>query len=463
MDAKRPKTLYWLWGLGAFGIAVTAAATVLDPPSLRLEMAAPIAVFAAAAFLSGIYQVRLTSASVFSLCAAAFAGAVLAFGPVIGAWLAAGVDLLITVADQRRIKRGLAAPAPADIAPGRVVINTGLNALMFLAGGYAYRAVAGEMPVSEITPLTVAGIVAFLAARMVVIQVYHAIIGAVRGTLSIRSALRDIRSTLTFDVALYPAALVLALLYAHGMLWGLALAGTSLVLASVLLQRQTRLDLVVKRYVSPAKSSEILDNPYEFLRAERRDISIVFADLRGTTGISQRLPAADMLALLNAFHRTMIDEVIRAGATVDKIMGDGLMILVGAPIREENHPAKAVELGIALQRAYRGVRRDLEGRGLPAPGMGVGVATGEVVIGNVGSEMRLDYTAIGAAVNVSSKLCAAAADTEILITGECRRRVEEAMAAGRASYLKDIEFEGLAPLAVAGLAEPIEAVRAVYA
>ena len=178
----------------------------------------------------------------------------------------------------------------------------------------------------------------------------------------------------------------------------------------------------------------------------RRDISIVFADLRGTTGISQRLPAADMLALLNEFHRTMIDEVIKAGATVDKILGDGLMILVGAPVREQNHPAKAVELGIALQRAYHGVRRDLGARGLPTPGMGVGIATGEVVIGNVGSEMRLDYTAIGAEVNVSSKLCGAAAGTLL----SHRRRERLGTAAVCCSFLlfslPMIGFQDRAPL-----------------
>ena len=218
----------------------------------------------------------------------------------------------------------------------------------------------------------------------------------------------------------------------------------------------------MKRYVSHAKSSKILANPYELLRAERRDISIIFADLRGTTGISQRLTPADMLTLLNDFHGAMIDEVIRAEATVDKILGDGLMVLVGAPVREEHHAAKAVHLAIMMHRAYGDVRRRLAEKGLPDPGMGVGISSGEVVIGNVGSEMRLDYTAIGREVNVASKLCAAAADGEILVSGECRRRAEESRAAGHAPYLAGLSFEEGRSVDVPGLAEPLESARVVY-
>ena len=274
--------------------------------------------------------------------------------------------------------------------------------------------------------------------------------------------MRPYRSAL-LGLALLPAAVVFSLLYARGMTWGLLLAGVSLVFASALLHHENRLDLVVKRYVSHAKSRKILANPYELLRAERRDISIVFADLRGTTGISQRLPPAEMLTLLNEFHRAMIDEVVRAEATVDKILGDGLMVLVGAPVREEHHAAQAVQLGVMMQRSYRAVRARLEARGLPGPGMGVGIASGEVVIGNVGSELRLDYTAIGREVNVASKLCSAASDTEILISGECRRRAESSLADGHASYLAGLSFEERGPVDVPGLAEPLEPARVIYA
>lgn len=464
MGKKTPKTVYWLWALGLGGIGATAVATILDPPTFTGDMAIPVIVIAVAAFFSGVYQIRVSSLGVFSLCAAAFAGGTLAFGPVIGAWLAGGVDLLITVADERRVKRGLAAPAPPDVAPGRVIANTGLNAAMFLAGGYAYEAVAGSAPLGRITWLTLGGVAAFVAARLVVNYFFIFTVQSVRGS---RPTLRRIpvetRNATAFDLALLPAAVVFSLLYARGMTWGLILAGASLVLASILLQRENRLDLVVKRYVSHAKSSKILANPYELLRAERRDISIVFADLRGTTGISQRLAPAKMLTLLNDFHGAMIDEVIRAGATVDKILGDGLMVLVGAPVREEHHAAKAVHLGIMMHRAYRGVRRGLDEKGLPGPGMGVGISSGEVVIGNVGSEMRLDYTAIGLEVNVASKLCAAAADGEILVSGECRLRAEESRAAGHAPYLTDLSFEDGRSIDVPGLEEPLKSTRVIYA
>jgi len=463
MATNKPKTVYWLWALGLAGIAATVLATVLDPPAVTRDVLIPVAVIAVASFFSGIFQIRISSLGVFSLCAAGFAGATLAFGPVIGAWLAGGVDFLITGADERRVKRGLAAPAPPDVAPGRVIANTGLNAAMFLAGGYAFEAVAGRAPLGEINLLTLGGIAAFIVARLVVNHFFIFTVQTVRGTRPPLKAIPlETRNATAFDLALLPAAIVFSMLYARGMTWGLVLAGASLVLASALLQRENRLDLVVKRYVSHAKSSKILANPYELFRAERRDISIVFADLRGTTGISQRLAPAEMLTLLNDFHRAMIDEVIRAEATVDKILGDGLMVLVGAPVREEHHAAKAVHLGIMMHRAYRAVRAGLEEKGLPVPGMGVGISSGEVVIGNVGSELRLDYTAIGREVNVASKLCADAADTEILVGGECRRLAEQSLAEGHAPYLAGLSFEECRPVDVPGLAEPLESARVVY-
>ncbi|UCH78393.1 MAG: adenylate/guanylate cyclase domain-containing protein [Candidatus Coatesbacteria bacterium] len=454
------KTAYWMWGLGVAGIAATALATVLDPPTWSRSLALPVALVAGCAFFSGIYQIRITSVGVFSLCAAAFAGGVFAFGPVIGAWLAGLVDLFITVADERRVRRGLSAPAPPDIAPGRIIINTGLNAAMFLAGGYAYRAVAGAFPLADITGLTLLGIAAFLGAKQVVNQLFNFTIHFVRGPMSLRQIYLEVRNSVVSEIALLPAALVLALFYARDMIWGMGLAGAALVLASALLQRENRLDLVVKRYVSPAKSSRILANPYELLRAERRDISILFTDLRGTTGISQTLAPAQMLTLLNEFHSAMIEEVIKAEATVDKILGDGLMVLVGAPIREEHHASKALALALAMHRTYQDVREKLAHRGLPAPGMGVGVATGEVVLGNIGSERRLDYTAIGRDVNVASKLCAAAGPGEILICAECRRRLAEAE--GSVAALAGLRFEDCPPLEVAGLAEPLRPIRVVY-
>jgi len=464
MTARRLSPVFVVYGLGALGLAATALVTAVRPPALTPALFLPLTIFAGAAFFSGIYQIRISSHNVVSLCVAAFAGCVLAFGPVIGAWVAGGVDLFITLADNRRIKKGLAAPPPAGVTPAmRAVYNTGLNAAMFLAGGFAFRLAAGQWTLTAATPRALLGVGAFFVALHLVNGLFTATYLSARGRRPFGELGREIRNSLLFDLPLMPAAVVLALLYAADMTWGLAFAGASLVLASTLLQRENRLDLVVKRYVSPAKSSKILANPYELLRPERRDISIVFSDLRGTTGVSQTLEPAAMLEMLNEFHRGMIEEVVKAGATVDKILGDGLMVLVGAPVREEDHAARAVQLAVAMQRRYRDVTARLVARGLPAPGMGVGIATGEVVIGNVGSEMRLDYTAIGSEVNVASKLCAAAAPGEILVSAACRRRVEEIAAAGRAHYLDKVSFEDRPPFTVAGLAQPLEPARVIYA
>jgi class 3 adenylate cyclase len=390
-------------------------------------------------------------------------GGTLAFGPVVGGWLAAGVDFFITLVDNNRVKRGLAAPPAPDVAPARLVLNTGLNGAMFLAAGYAFRAVAGPNPLVAVTPRTLGGIAAFLAAVEIVNVGFDFLAVLIRDPRRLATFARSIPAIVIFDIPLLPPAVALALLAGHGMTWGLACASASLVLASVLLYRRDRLDLVVNRYVSNAKSSEILANPYELTRTERRDISVIFGDLRGTTGISQTLPPDEMLALLNAFHAGMIDEVAGAGGTVDKLLGDGLMVLMGAPVRMDDHAARAVALAIAMQKRHRAIRTELARRGLPAPGMGVGIASGEVVIGNVGSELRLDYTAIGGEVNLASKLCAAAGADEILISRACRDRAAAARAAGRASELETVAFEDRPPVTVTRMERALEPVKVVYA
>lgn len=462
MPPRYSRATYIIWALGALGLAGIVVAAVLDPPALSSAAVIPLVLFALTGFLAGLYQVRVATHNVVSICVAAFMGATLAFGPVIGGWLAAVVDFFITVVDIARVKRGRAAPPPPDIAPGRLIYNTGLNGAMFLAAGYAYRIMAGPGPLADVNPRAALGLLAFFVALEVVNSIFVYTVQRYRVHLPLKEHLRELRSSAFFDLPLLPAAVALSLLYAHDLKWGLAGAGAFIVLASALLHRENRLDLVVNRYVSQAKSSKILANPYELLRPERRDISIVFCDLRGTTGIGQELEPAAMLALLNEFHEGMIDEVARAGATVDKILGDGLMVLVGAPMRVEDHAARALQLAIAMHRRHGGIRERLGARGLPAPGMGVGIASGEVVIGNVGSELRLDYTAIGGQVNVASKLCAAAEAGEILISAVCRERVAAALAAGRAGYLGEVTFEELPPVTVARLAQPLHPVKVVF-
>ena len=463
MAPPRKRITVTLIVLGAAGVAAAVVAAALDPPTLSASHILPLVIFAAAGFLAGVFQIRVTAESVVSLCTITFIGATLTFGPVIGAWSAAVVDFFITLTDRGRVKKGLAAPAPTEIAPARLMLNTGYNAFVFLAAGYAYEAVAGAAPLVAITARTALGLLAFVAALEAASFAFNL---TTRAILHLRGVTAFIKATPTatlFDIPLIAPAVALALLASHGLLWGLTGAAASVVLASALLHQQNRLNLVVNRYVTAAKSSEILANPYELTRTQKRDISVLFADLRGTTGISQTLPPDEMLALLNAFHVGMIDEVAKAGATVDKLLGDGLMVLVGAPLVVDDHAARAVQLAVAMQRRHRAIRAAWAARGAPAPGMGIGIASGEVVIGNVGSALRLDYTAIGGEVNVASKLCAAAAADEILVSRECASRVREAMAAGRAAAGEAVTFEDMPLVAVTRMARRLEPVKVIYA
>lgn len=158
------------------------------------------------------------------------------------------------------------------------------------------------------------------------------------------------------------------------------------------------------RYVSPGVVDNLIKGDIEAtLKGHAQEVSILFSDLRGFTTISEELGAKDTSRLLNTYFDAMIPVVFRHGGTLDKLMGDAIMAFFGAPVYFQDHAAKAAETSLAMLAALKNLRFS-EVKGMDRLNLGIGLNTGTVTIGNLGSHEFMDYTIIGDAVNLASRL-----------------------------------------------------------
>ncbi len=168
-----------------------------------------------------------------------------------------------------------------------------------------------------------------------------------------------------------------------------------------------RVRSMLSQYVSPAMLSEVLDNYQNQLQAEvglQVHVSILFSDVRAFTSISEQLSAEQVVDLLNTHFSVMTEIIFEHQGTLDKYIGDAIMAFWGAPIPAADHAARAVATALHMHRQLAVVNQQLSEKGYPAIDIGVGINTGDVVLGNIGSVRMLDYTVIGDNVNLSSRL-----------------------------------------------------------
>ncbi len=171
------------------------------------------------------------------------------------------------------------------------------------------------------------------------------------------------------------------------------------------------------RFLPEYVVKQMLDNPESFkLGGVSQTITILFADIRGFTRISEHAPPEKIVNLLNRYFSAMTDIIFAHGGTLDKYLGDGLMALFGAPTATPDDASNALNAAVAMQRRLLGINRELHDEGLPEIGVGMGLHTGEAIVGYIGSDRRSEYTAIGDTVNTSSRLESNARGGEILIS-----------------------------------------------
>jgi adenylate cyclase len=203
----------------------------------------------------------------------------------------------------------------------------------------------------------------------------------------------------------------------------------------------------LERFLAPEVVEMVVNDPAGVrLGGVNQKVSVMFADIRGFTSLSERMAPEKIVELLNEYFTRVTDVIFDNGGTLDKYIGDAVMAVFGAPISKGNDALNCVKAAVELQRLVVEMNRDAKSRKWPQLEVGIGINTGEVTAGNIGSPRRIDYTVIGDNVNMASRLMNKAKGGEIIISESTAGNL------GNGFGLTKLE-----PLTLKGKAEPIPA------
>lgn len=242
--------------------------------------------------------------------------------------------------------------------------------------------------------------------------------------------------------------LLIALAYSAGAFWGyrhhilldmvapllaiiIAWMGSFAVLSVTEGKDKRRIKKMLSQYVSPSILATLVDrSPSDVLKAEvgsKENLTILFSDIRGFTSISERLKAEEVVELLNGYLSEMVDVIFEHEGTLDKFIGDAIMCFWGAPVKVADHGMKTVLAALHMLRQLDVFNQQVVAKGGTKLAMGIGIHTGEVILGNIGSEKKLDYTVIGDNVNLASRIEGLTKEygTSILITESTHEAVKD--------------------------------------
>mgnify|MGYP000494617719 CR=1 FL=1 len=192
----------------------------------------------------------------------------------------------------------------------------------------------------------------------------------------------------------------------------------------------------------------IIDDNLELgMGGQLKDVTVLFADIRGFTSMSEKIEPNEVVNLLNKYFTEMIDIIFKYNGTLDKIVGDELMVVFGAPIEIENAPDLAIQTAMEMQKQLikfnKTSNQPIE--------IGIGINSGNVISGNIGSEIRSDYTVIGDNVNLAARLCSFARARKIIISENTFNKLKN-----------NFQLEKLAPFSVKGKEKLINGWEVLY-
>jgi class 3 adenylate cyclase len=200
------------------------------------------------------------------------------------------------------------------------------------------------------------------------------------------------------------------------------------------------------KYMSPQMIQQLRSNPEQInIGGEEREITLLFSDIRGFTPLSENLSPRQVVQLLNEYFESMVKIVHDNGGMLDKYIGDALMVHFGSPHRAPDDAFRAVRAALAMQRKVSELSQQWETQGRAPFQIRIGINTGTVIAGNIGSSIRQEYTAIGDDVNVAQRLEANCPPGGVLISKSTYEQVRDR-----------VEAEPLEPLLVKGRREPVQ-------
>lgn len=200
------------------------------------------------------------------------------------------------------------------------------------------------------------------------------------------------------------------------------------------------------RYLTKEVATRLLESKDGLrLGGEEREISILMSDLRGFTALTSHMPPEQVIAFLNRYLGKMVEILMDYRGIIDEIMGDGILAFFGAPEPLDDHPARAVACALKMQSAMEEISRQNEAEGLPHLEMGAAVNTGRVVVGNIGSEKRTKYGAVGSEVNFTGRVESFTVGGQVLISSATYDKLADILEIGQ-----------IIPVRMKGMAEQVE-------
>ncbi|MEI6288511.1 MAG: adenylate/guanylate cyclase domain-containing protein [bacterium] len=226
-----------------------------------------------------------------------------------------------------------------------------------------------------------------------------------------RSIIKAITANIIFiilqiiiSIIFFQAGLIINIIHLC-LAWVLSVGALFLYRYLIIEKEKRQVKNIFAKYVSPEVMAEILKKPDQvILGGQEKEMTILFSDIRSFTTMSEGLTPQELVRVLNKYFTAMTGEVLRHHGVIDKYIGDAIMAFWGAPIDDTSHADNALKAAMAMIKSLEKLNQELKANNDPEIHIGVGIYTGPVVVGNIGSDLRMDYTVIGDTVNTASRL-----------------------------------------------------------